>query len=62
MALLLFKGGVGSRRALGASEAKQAEAFFTRMGVAAERTLYERALRTTYENVDSGALRCRALT
>lgn len=52
---LLFTGGDGTLWARGPSEAKQAEAFFTRMGVAAERTLYERASRTTYENAALGA-------
>jgi uncharacterized SAM-binding protein YcdF (DUF218 family) len=52
---LLFTGGDGSWWGNGPSEAKQAEAFFTRMGVAAVRTLYERASRTTYENAALGA-------
>lgn len=52
---LLFTGGDGSWWEHGPSEAKQAEAFFTRMGVAAGRTLYERASRTTYENAALGA-------
>jgi uncharacterized SAM-binding protein YcdF (DUF218 family) len=52
---LLFTGGDGSWWGNGPSEAKQAEAFFTRMGVAAVRTLYERTSRTTYENAALGA-------
>ncbi|MEO5658918.1 MAG: YdcF family protein [Polaromonas sp.] len=52
---LLFTGGNGNRQVRGSSEADQAEAFFIRMGVPAERTLYERASRTTYENAAFGA-------
>ena len=52
---LLFTGGDGKWWASGPTEADQAEAFFKRMGVSAERTLYERASRTTYENAVLGA-------
>ena len=52
---LLFTGGDGKWWASGPTEADQAEAFFKRMGLSAERTLYERASRTTYENAVLGA-------
>lgn len=52
---LLFTGGDGKWWTSGPTEADQAEAFFKRMGVSAERTLYERASRTTHENAVLGA-------
>lgn len=52
---LLFTGGDGSWWADGPAEADEAEEFFTHMGVPPERTLYERASRTTYENAAFGA-------
>jgi uncharacterized SAM-binding protein YcdF (DUF218 family) len=47
---LLFTGGEGALRAVGEAEAVQAEAFFTSMGVPAQRMQFESASRTTYEN------------
>ena len=52
---LLFTGGDGKWWASGPTEADQAEAFFKRMGLSPERTLYERASRTTHENAVLGA-------
>jgi len=52
---LLFTGGDGKWWASGPTEADQAEAFFKRMGLPAERVFYERTSRTTYENAVLGA-------
>ena len=52
---LLFTGGDGKWWASGPTEADQAEGFFKRMGVSADRLAYERASRTTYENAVLGA-------
>ena len=52
---LLFTGGDGKWWASGPTEADQAEAFYKRMGVSADRLAYERASRTTYENAVLGA-------
>lgn len=52
---LLFTGGDGKWWASGPTEADQAEAFYKRMGVSADRVLYERSSRTTYENALLGA-------
>jgi hypothetical protein len=52
---LLFTGGDGKWWASGSTEADQAEAFFKRMGVSADRLAYERASRTTNENAVLGA-------
>ena len=52
---LFFTGGDGKWWASGPTEADQAEAFYRRMGVSADRLAYERASRTTYENAVLGA-------
>ena len=52
---LLFTGGDGKWWASGPTEADEAEAFFKRLGVPADRVLYERDSRTTYENAVLGA-------
>ena len=52
---LLFTGGDGKWWVSGPTEADQAEAFYKRMGVKADRLAYERASRTTYENAVLGA-------
>lgn len=53
---LLFTGGDGKWWASGPTEADQAEAFYKRMGVPADRLPYERTSRTTYENAVLGAV------
>ena len=52
---LLFTGGDGKWWASGPTEADDAEAFYKRMGVSADRLAYERNSRTTYENAVLGA-------
>lgn len=52
---LLFTGGDGKWWASGPTEADEAEAFYKRMGVPADRLAYERASRTTGENAVLGA-------
>ncbi|MBK5206033.1 MAG: YdcF family protein [Polaromonas sp.] len=52
---LLFTGGDGKWWASGPTEADEAEAFFKRVGVPADRVAYERTSRTTYENAVLGA-------
>lgn len=52
---LLFTGGDGKWWASSPTEADQAEAFYKRMDVSADRLAYERTSRTTYENAVLGA-------
>ena len=52
---LLFTGGDGKWYAHGPTEADDAEVFYKRMSVSADRLSYERTSRTTYENAMLGA-------
>lgn len=54
---ILFTGGIADVRGTGLTEAQRAQIFFTQMGLAPDRVLYEDRSRTTFENaVNSAAL------
>jgi uncharacterized SAM-binding protein YcdF (DUF218 family) len=53
---LLFTGGEGALHTTGEAEAVQAKAFFTSLGVPAQRMQFEGTSRTTYENAINTAL------